>query len=230
MVGVMQTRDDIAEALAAGQVGFMGRRFLVAPGVLVPRAVSEVVIRAATSVLEPAQPAILVDMCTGGGCLAVTAAWCFPSARVYASDLSEDAVALARRNVAEHRLEDRVEVRRGDLFAPLADLAGTVDAILVSPPFISSGKLSAASAHLLAREPRAAFDGGPYGISLVQRIVKDGAALLRPGSGWLVCELGEGQDRQVVRLVERAGEYEPARTFASEAGFVACVAARRRAP
>lgn len=106
-------------------------------------------------------------MCTGGGCLAVTAAWCFPSARVYASDLS-DAVALARRNVAEHRLEDRVEVHRGDLFGATTEASpGPVDVRLVSPPFISSGKLSAASAHLLAREPRAAFDGGPYGISLV---------------------------------------------------------------
>jgi release factor glutamine methyltransferase len=94
-------------------------------------------------------------------------------------------------------LADRLEVRQRDMFESVAELEGQVDTIVSSPPFISSGRLADTNAHLLKHEPREAFDAGSYGISIHQRLVSEGIALLRAGSGWLVMEFGEGQDRQV---------------------------------
>jgi release factor glutamine methyltransferase len=128
-------------------------------------------------------------------------------------------VDVARRNVEHLALSDRVRVVQGDLFQGLSGLAleGTVDAIVCNPPYISVKRLESDRATLLEHEPREAFDGGPYGLSIHQRVLKDAPAFLRPG-GMLLFEVGLGQDRQVEALFKRARVYEDIRIAPDASG------------
>lgn len=201
----------------------------LAPGVLVPRAETELLGRAALEKLAegPANP-VVVDMCCGSGNLALAIAHGAPDARVYASDLTDETVALARRNTARLGLEERVHVAQGDMFDGLADhgLDAAVDLIVCNPPYISTAKLETESAYLLAAEPREAFDAGPYGIALHQRLIAEAPAFLKPG-GWLAFEFGAGQDRQVKLLLARSRAYDEP-SFLTDSNGVPRVAVTRR--
>ncbi|TGQ42161.1 MULTISPECIES: class I SAM-dependent methyltransferase [unclassified Mesorhizobium] len=190
----------------------------LAPDVLVPREETELLGWKAAAILrERASETILIDMCCGCGNLAIGIVNGCPRVRAWAADLTDSTVALARRNVVRLALQDRVAIRQGDLFAAFEgdDLEGIVDTIVCNPPYISSSRLDSESVHLLENEPREAFDGGPYGISILQRLVRDAAVFLKPG-GWLLFEFGEGQDRQVAALLSRTSSYEHL-TFAAMA-------------
>lgn len=220
------------QAFAAGQRTFMGVELLVDRGALVPRAETELLGETSLAALRASgNPAPkVIDMCCGSGNLACALARHLPQARIWASDLTDGCVSLARRNVAHTGAEPRVTVVQGDLFAPLAGLGleGTIDAVVCNPPYISQGKLAGERAVLLEHEPREAFDGGPYGVSIQQRVVRDAAAFLRPGAP-LLFEVGLGQERQVKILFERAGAYEGVRMERNPAGEVRVVWALRRA-
>jgi ribosomal protein L3 glutamine methyltransferase len=139
---------------------------------------------------DPTEVEHVLDLCTGSGCLAVLAARHFPNARVDAVDISKDALAVAARNVAEHGLEDRVSLYRGDLFAPLGDRR--YDLIISNPPYVDAEGMASLPPECRA-EPKLAFDGGPDGLDLVRRILEDAPAYLTPQGG-LLCEIGRGRD------------------------------------
>ncbi len=132
----------------------------------------------------------MLDLCTGSGCLAILAARHFPNAQVDAVDISSDALAVAARNVAEHGLDDRVSLYRGDLFAPLGD--ATYDLIISNPPYVDAEGMASLPPECRA-EPELAFDGGPDGLDLVRRILEEAPAHLTPQGG-LLCEIGRGRD------------------------------------
>ena len=139
----------------------------------------------------PEQVRRVLDLCTGGGSLAILAARVFPNADIDAVDISADALAVARRNVAEHGLEARVRLFEGDLFAPLGD--ARYDVILTNPPYVEAA-VAAAFPPEYAAEPRLAHVGGEDGLDLVRRIVSDSRRHLTP-QGALICELGQGRAR-----------------------------------
>jgi ribosomal protein L3 glutamine methyltransferase len=132
-----------------------------------------------------------LDLCTGGGSLAVLAARVFPNAMIDAADVSPDALAVARRNVEEHGLTDRIRLVEGDLFAPLE--GERYDLILTNPPYVEAAA-AAAFPPEYAAEPRLAHVGGEDGLDIVRRIVREARAHLTPG-GALVCEIGQGRAR-----------------------------------
>lgn len=202
----------------------MGLELETAPDVLVPREETELLARTALELIDEASATRVIDMCCGAGNLACALAHARPSLQVFASDLTDACVTLARRNVARLGLGDRVDVRQGDLFASVRDV-GKVDVVVCNPPYISTGRLAKDSAHLLEREPREAFDGGPYGLSIHQRVLREAPELLRPG-GFLAFEIGLGQDRQLELLFGRARVYETPRSFRDATGAVRVVAAR----
>lgn len=210
-------------------VRFMGIELELAPDVLVPREETELLGRSAAGILaDRARATTVIDMCCGSGNLALGIAAEIPLARVWGADLTDSTVALARRNVERLELGERVVIRQGDLFGALQGdrLEGAVDMIVCNPPYISTSRLEGDSAHLLASEPREAFDGGPYGISIHQRLIRDAVAFLKPG-GWLLFEFGEGQDRQAAALLTRTKAYEPV-TFAEDAAGKPRVALTRK--
>jgi ribosomal protein L3 glutamine methyltransferase len=132
----------------------------------------------------------VLDLCTGGGSLAILAARVFPNAAIDAVDLSPDALAVARRNVEEHGLQDRIRLVEGDLFSGLA--AERYDVILTNPPYVTEAA-AAAFPPEYAAEPQLAHVGGADGLDIVRRIVVQARAHLKPG-GALVCELGQGRE------------------------------------
>ena len=193
-------------AYLTGRQKFMGYELLAGPGSLVPREETELLGRMAVTFLrEKSNPSLgLIDMCCGSGNLACALALSLPEARIWAADLTDSCVELARRNATLHGLDGRLKVFQGDLFAPLEGkgLDGLMDAVICNPPYISATKLAGDRAELLKHEPREAFDGGPYGISIHQRVIREAIRFLRPG-GLLLCEFGLGQERQVKALVDR---------------------------
>lgn len=203
---------------------FMDVELLVERGVLVPRAETELLGNTALELLPDA--ARVIDMCCGSGNLACALASRLPRARVWASDLTDSCVSLARRNAQFTGVANRVTVVQGDLFAGLKGLEGTIDLIVCNPPYISQAKLAGERAALLENEPREAFDGGPYGLSIHQRVVKEALPFLKSG-GHLLFEIGLGQERQVRLLFERTRAYEGVRTVANAAGEARVVAARK---
>lgn len=130
-----------------------------------------------------------LDLCTGGGSLAILAARVLANATVDAVDVSADALAVARRNVDEHELADRVTLHQGDLFAPLG--ATRYDLILANPPYVDAESLSAFPPEYAA-EPRLAHAGGRDGLDIVRRILAEAGAHLTE-AGLLVCEVGRAR-------------------------------------
>jgi ribosomal protein L3 glutamine methyltransferase len=132
-----------------------------------------------------------LDLCAGGGSLAILAARVFPNAAIDAVELSADALAVARRNVDEHGLAERVRLVEGDLFAPLK--GKRYDLILANPPYVDAESLAAFPPEYAA-EPRLAHAGGADGLDLVRRILAEAGAHLTP-EGALVCEVGRARAR-----------------------------------
>jgi len=211
-----------------GRVRFMDLEVLVAPGALVPREETELLGYTALRVLEETAEPRIIDMCCGSGNLACGMAAKRPDARVWASDLTDGAVAVARANVSHLGLGERVTITQGDLFTPFHDFAlqETIDVVVCNPPYISTGKLAKERAELLDHEPREAFDGGPYGVSIFQRVIRDSTAFLKPG-GHLLFEIGVGQERQVTALFARANAYQDIHLVADYAGTPRVIVGRK---
>ena len=167
-----------------------GVRFRADKRALIPRSfIGDLLIGGALPVSDPSRVRRVLDLCTGSGCLAILAALVFPRARIDAVDLSAGALALARRNVADHRLGDRVTFHRGDLFAPLA--GKRYDLILSNPPYVD-GRGMAKLPPEYRHEPRLALAAGDDGLKLVRRILAEAPRHLAK-DGNLLCEVGRGR-------------------------------------
>ncbi len=140
---------------------------------------------------DPDSISTVLDLCTGGGSLAVLAARVFPNAKVEAVDLSADALEVAKRNVEEHGLGDRIVLRQGDLFSPVGN--ARYDLIMANPPYVDAEALAAFPPEYAA-EPPMAHAGGADGLDIVRRILTSVRDRLTP-EGTLVCEIGRGRDQ-----------------------------------
>jgi ribosomal protein L3 glutamine methyltransferase len=167
-----------------------GVRFQADRRALIPRSfIGDMLADFVLPIGDPSRIRRVLDLCTGSGCLAILAAFAFPHAHIDATDLSAGALALARRNVRMHRLDDRIALHRGDLFKPLA--GRRYDLILSNPPYVDT--------HGMARlppeyrhEPRLALAAGHDGLDLVRRILQEVPRHLTK-NGALLCEIGRGR-------------------------------------
>ena len=170
-----------------------GLRFYVDSRVIVPRSFIGELLQDG---LEPwlgdiGQIGPVLELCTGSGCLPIIAAHVWPNARIDAVDISSDALAVARRNVADYKMEARIALFEGDLYAPLPSGA-TYDVILTNPPYVNEQSMRELPAEYLA-EPRLALAGGDDGMDIVRRIIAGAKKRLNPG-GVLVVEIGNEHD------------------------------------
>jgi len=210
-------------ALLTGRTTFLGLELVVEQGVLVPREETELLATVGVSLVRDvvgrAGAARAVDIGCGAGNLACAVASAVPRSEVFAADIAAAAVSLTRCNAERLGLEARVHVFEGDLFEAFAGLGleGTVDVVVCNPPYISTGRLSRDRAILLEHEPREAFDAGPFGISIQQRVIRDAPVFLKPG-GWLALEVGAGQARYAETMFARAGAYDPVLVAADREG------------
>lgn len=191
-------------AYLTGSKEFFSLAFEVTPDVLIPRPETEVLVERTISLLRGAsQPARVLDLCTGSGCVAVCLARHLPSANVCASDVSEAAVLVGRRNAGRHGLTDRVEFRTGDLLAPWAD-STPFDVIVANPPYVALAEAAELSPTVREHEPAAALFAGADGLDYLRRIAAEARPRLAPG-GHLLMEMGYRQAPAVRALLEEAG-------------------------
>ena len=167
-------------------------RFYVDQRVIVPRSYfAELLESGFAPWIEDAESVTSVlDLCTGSGCLAILMAHAFPNAEVDAIDISPDALAVARRNIADYALEDRVQAVESDLFAAVK--GKRYDLILSNPPYVTSEAMEALPAEY-RHEPALALAAGPDGLDVVRRILAQAREHLNPG-GVLAIEVGHNQD------------------------------------
>jgi release factor glutamine methyltransferase len=212
---------------------FLGLELLAGPDALIPRKETEILGRAALAKIgclakEREAPTVL-DVCTGSGNLAVAYAYYEPQVRVHASDLSPEAVTLARRNCEFLGLAGRIEVRLGDLLEPFeaAPFLGGCDFLSCNPPYISAAKVKEMHPEISAHEPEAAFNGGAYGVSIVMKLLRSAPRFLKPG-GWLGFEVGHGQGAGFARQLERNPAFCAVETHSDAAGEIRAILARAR--
>jgi ribosomal protein L3 glutamine methyltransferase len=171
-------------------------RFYVDERVIVPRSYIFELIEQRTLPLPPPKGGgNILDLCTGSGCLAILAALAFPKAKVDAADLSEDALEVAKRNVADYKLAKRVRLVKSDLFSALS--GRSYDLIVTNPPYVKAASMRTLPEEY-RREPRMALASGADGLDHARAILAAAHAHLNP-RGLLVMEIGHNR-----KALERA--------------------------
>jgi release factor glutamine methyltransferase len=230
---VRQRVSGIPLAHLTGRQSFFGMELLSGPGALIPRVETEALVKGALQHVREAVrtqgKALVLDLCTGAGNVALALAHSEPAATVFGADLSEDAVALATRNAKHVGLDGRVSFRAGDLYAPFeeARFFGTVDVLTCNPPYISSSKVPLMAKEISEHEPKLAFDGGPFGVNILMRLIAGAPKFITP-NGWLCFEVGLGQGDGVLGRLERSGNYTDFDSVKDSKGDVRAVIARRK--
>lgn len=211
--------------LISGKVPFRYITVLVAPGVLIPRPETEVLVSEAfaelklprvadrvtsgeegDTIVSPDLPELkAIDLCTGSGCIACSVASEYPAAQVLALDIAPEALALAQKNVHGLGLGDRVRVQKSDLLSAVPETeAATFDLLISNPPYVPSAVCDTLPGEVKDWDPRLALDGGEDGLDLFRRLVPDAFKLLKP-DGVLAVELFEGHLDQAKAIAHQAG-------------------------
>jgi release factor glutamine methyltransferase len=208
-----------------GRTEFMGLDIKVTPATLIPRPETEQLVEEVVELVtgkgNGGAEVRILDLCTGSGCIAVAVADGLLLATITATDLSEEALEVAKENAEHNGVAERIEFLQGDLFKALERDASTghssgfssgfnsndyFDFILSNPPYIASGELNDLQPEVAEHEPRSALDGGPDGLDAIRRIVKEAPKYLKPG-GRLIMEIGFGEAEAVKELLKSSGRY-----------------------
>ncbi len=206
-----------------GHAWFFGREFAVTRSVLIPRPCTETLVenvlqwcRAAPGHAGP----LIADVGTGSGCIGICLAALLDDAHVVATDVSREALAVARRNADHHRVEDRFELRSGPGLEPLAADPGgrRFDAICSNPPYISDSEWPDVAPNVREHEPEAALRGGRDGLDVIGPLITRAGALLR-AEGRLAIEIATAQHDAVLALVEATGVFDNATVLKDHEGL-----------
>src|SRR5438552_1817502 len=199
-----------------GHQEFWGMDLIVTPSVLIPRPETEHLIE---SVLEiqtsgvrpqtsdqtypevrgPVSKVRIVDVGTGSGCIALALAKELPHAEIHATDISLDALEIARANAARHQLDRRIHFRQADL---LEGLKRDFDFVVSNPPYVGESEEDQVQLEVRKFEPRNAVFAGPTGLEVIERLIPQAQSALKPG-GWLVMEISGTIAQGVKRLLGR---------------------------
>lgn len=184
--------DRVPTAYILGFVEQMGLRFKVDERVLIPRSfIGELLDDSLSDWIEnPDDVSEVLDLCTGSGCLAILAAHAFASAHVTAADISPEALAVARENVALHRMDEDISIVQSDLFAALGNQK--YDLIISNPPYVTDASMAALPSEFRS-EPKLALAAGADGNDVVRRVLADAKTHLS-GNGVLLVDVGHNRD------------------------------------
>jgi release factor glutamine methyltransferase len=182
-----------------GEQEFFGLDFEVRPDVLIPRPETELLVEAAIERLGSLDSPRIADVGTGSGAIAVALAHALPRPRIVALDISPAALAVAERNAQRNGVAERIRFVESDL---LAGLAGeTFDAVVSNPPYVALDERYSLPLEVRDWEPETALFAGPKGTEFHARLASDARPILAP-SGWLLMEIGQGQQRAVADILQ----------------------------
>jgi len=210
---------------------FMNIEFKIDSRALIPRKETELLGYAAleriNEIARNKSVVDTIDVCTGMGNLALAFAYHQPKTKVWASDLSEDAILLAKQNAQKLGLEEKVIFFTGDLLEPLSreNLSDSIDVLTCNPPYISSAKVEKMPDEISKHEPKMAFDGGSIGLQIIFRLINEAPAFLR-NNGWLCFEVGSGQGEGLLKFVKRNEAFSRIETVKTEAGDIRVILAQ----
>lgn len=211
-----------------GEQEFWGLAFKVTPDVLIPRPETELLVEetlriargmwdvgcgkaSSKDIFTPPTshplPRIILDLCTGSGCIAASLAKEIPKCKVYATDVSEKALSVARENAERHGVADKIHFLQGNLFEPFKAMGIKFDMIVSNPPYISKRVLHELQPEVKDYEPRTALYGGEDGLDFYRRIISGSPAYLSAG-GYLMLEMGYGQAEEIKELMEQNKAFE----------------------
>ena len=191
-----------------GETEFFGERFLVEPGVFIPRPETETIVEALLHAVRRDLPRLesslrLADLGTGSGCIAITLARALAACVVIGVEVSWTALFVARRNIRRYGLAERVQLIQGRWTQPLR---GPFDAIIANPPYIPSGQVDQLPLDV-RQEPRMSLDGGPDGLRDLLQLMEEVPRVLRPG-GLLALECGEEQVDPLLQVASEKASVE----------------------
>jgi len=183
-----RSKDRVPAAYITNEAWLGAYRFYVDERVIVPRSfIAELIPQHFSPWIQDPEAIVnALDLCTGSGCLPILLADAFPNAQIDAVDISADALAVARKNVEDYQLQERINLVESDLYTQLP--LRKYDLIISNPPYVNSGSMSKLPQEYL-REPQLALAGGEDGMDLVRKIVAGAAERLTP-EGVLVVEIG----------------------------------------
>jgi release factor glutamine methyltransferase len=169
-----------------GHQEFWGMDFIVSPAVLIPRPETEHVIETALPLARTLTIPRIADVGTGSGCIALALAKELPQAEIHATDISSDALEIARANAARHQLQNRIHFHQADLLQGLGN--NRFDLVVSNPPYVGESEEDQVQLEVRKSEPRDAVFAGPTGLEVIQRLIPQAHDALKP-SGWLVIEI-----------------------------------------
>ena len=188
-----------------GVQSFLGRDFYVDERVLIPRPETELLAERAIALLKASPcPPVSLDLCCGSGAIGLAIASRVKDAKVTLADLSQDALSVARDNVALNKMTARVRCVSADALKPAFPFLGKFDMIVSNPPYITGEDMKTLPASVKDYEPHMALYGGEDGLDFYRSIAKNYAPALKPG-GYLAFEFGEEQGDDVCRILEENG-------------------------
>ncbi|MBW1799319.1 MAG: peptide chain release factor N(5)-glutamine methyltransferase [Deltaproteobacteria bacterium] len=215
-----------------GYQEFWSLDFVVGPQVLIPRPESELLVEKTLELCRESElwaegPAKVLDLGTGCGSLAIAIAKELKDPAIWASDISEEAVSIARKNARRHQVESRIEFLCGDLWQPIKDQGLVFDIILSNPPYILSSDIENLSPDVKDYEPLLALDGKEDGMFYIRRIIAEAPHFLVSG-GWLLIPMDPDQTDGALELCKENGAYGLQKRFMDYSHRYRVVLAQKR--
>jgi release factor glutamine methyltransferase len=202
---------------------FMGIELLSDKRALIPRKETELLGRKALElsnrIVKFKGKINVIDVCCGSGNLGIAIAYYNPDCNVYATDISQEAVELTQENINLLNLNQRVQVKQGDLLSVFEtnEFYEKTDVIICNPPYILSSNVQKMDSEIASNEPVLAFDGGMLGIRIIQKLISEAPKFLT-NDGWLIFEVGAGQGNFIAQLCERSQLYQLIESFSDDSG------------
>ncbi|MBU1320454.1 MAG: peptide chain release factor N(5)-glutamine methyltransferase [candidate division Zixibacteria bacterium] len=210
-----------------GETEFFGIEIKCDKRALIPRPETEFVVSKAIDTLESLDRLYILDLACGTGCIGIALAINLPQATIHATDISEDAVSLAKENALMHGLITRFSFSAGDMFTPVAGKGVLYDALVCNPPYIRDGEWELLHEQIREFEPRRALLSGTDGLDFIRRMLSEVSEVLVPG-GHLIFEMGQGQANSVRQLVDQIDSLEFIETVQDYSAIERVAVVRRR--
>jgi release factor glutamine methyltransferase len=212
-----------------GRVGFMDFELKADPRALIPRPETELLVETVLECVANRHAPVICDVGSGSGNIAIALARVLPAARVYATDVSKQALALAAENAALCGVAERVCWLHGDLLAPVEELRGHLDVICSNPPYVSAAEFDKLPPDIREHEPRVALLAGEDGTEFHRKLLRLAPAYLKAG-GYLVLELPAGKAAQIRAVLAESEGMEQRGLIRDYAGIERILVAQRVQP